>query len=139
MSLTKIYKDRLNEYSFKCKKRLESECLNVIENYINSRIQFSRSVSTPEYQQKFFENLKFYFDDQKVLQRVNFNVIMNSWTVNFDADNTSSMFVKIKNLVLSLIKTDDMDQFLRALKLFYLNTSKRLYALAIDFVLSTLV
>jgi hypothetical protein len=49
------------------------------------------------------------------------------------------MFVKIKNLVLSLIKTDDMDQFLRALKLFYLNTSKRLYTLAIDFVISNLV
>jgi ferredoxin-fold anticodon binding domain-containing protein len=49
LNLTKIYKDRLNEYSFKCKKRLENECLNVIENYINSRIQFSKSPNTPDY------------------------------------------------------------------------------------------
>ncbi len=47
--------------------------------------------------------------------------------------------MKIKNLVVSLIKTDDMDQFLRALKLFYINNSKRLYSLLTDYLLQTLV
>ncbi len=34
----RVYKEKLKEYSFKCKKRLEGECLNLIETYLNSRI-----------------------------------------------------------------------------------------------------
>ena len=36
--ITKGYKEKLKEYSFKCKKKLESECLTLIEMYLNSRI-----------------------------------------------------------------------------------------------------
>ncbi len=38
LKLAKVYKDRLKEYSFKCRKRLESECLSLIEMYLNSRV-----------------------------------------------------------------------------------------------------
>jgi hypothetical protein len=41
--------------------------------------------------------------------------------------------------VLSLIKIEDMDQFLRALKLFYVNTAKRFYSLLLDYVLNAAV
>lgn len=43
INLTKIYKERLKEFSFKCKKKLETECLNLVETYLNSRIQFMSS------------------------------------------------------------------------------------------------
>ena len=38
-----------------------------------------------------------------------------------------------------MIKTEDMDQFLRALKLFYLNHSKKFYTLMVDYLIATAV
>ena len=38
LTVKKVYKERLKEYSFKCKKKLETECLTLIEMYLNSRI-----------------------------------------------------------------------------------------------------
>eukprot|EP00347_Sterkiella_histriomuscorum_P013600 403364097 len=138
LSLTKIYKERLKEYSFKCKKRLENECLNLIELYLNSRIQFIKPNVTNDYKNKFNQNLQFYFDADKVLSKVQLEFIHRNWTINFD-DSNQNVFSKIKTLVISLIKIDDMDQFLRALKLFYINNSKRLYSLLLDYIQSQCV
>ena len=107
--LNRVYKERLKEYSFKCKKKLESECLTLMEVYLNSRLQFLKSNPTAEYKQKFHENLKFYFDAHKVLSKYNPEYIHSAWTVTFDSDYQQSVFLKIKTLVVALIKTDDID------------------------------
>ena len=31
LNITKVYRERLKEYTFKCKKRMETECLSLIE------------------------------------------------------------------------------------------------------------
>lgn len=46
------------------------------------------------------------------------------------------VFHKVKNLVLSLIKTENMDSLLRALKKFYLDNAKRFYNLLKDYMLA---
>ena len=49
LALAKTYKERLKEFSFKCKKRLETECLTLIEIYLNSRVQFMKPNLTSDY------------------------------------------------------------------------------------------
>ncbi|CDW75065.1 UNKNOWN [Stylonychia lemnae] len=110
-----VYKQRLKEFNFKCKKRLESECLNLIEMYLNSRIQFIKPNITEDYKQKFNQNLKFYFDAEKVLSKVGLEFIHRNWTINFE-DNyimnnavTSPAEVKFKKDVFKYI-SEQSDQ-----------------------------
>jgi hypothetical protein len=51
---------------------------------MNSRIQFMKPNMTTEYKQRFNDNIKFYFDVQKVLVNINFEFIHNAWTINFE-------------------------------------------------------
>jgi hypothetical protein len=83
----RIYKEKLKEFSFKCRKKIESECLSLIEHYLNSKIQFIKSNITQDYMQKLFDNLKFYFEEQKVLSKINIEFINRGWTLNFDENN----------------------------------------------------
>lgn len=93
---------------------------------------------TQDYKSKFLENLRFYFDATKVLTCVNFEFVHNAWSLNFEEYSQSSI-LKMKAHVMSLIKTEDLDQFLRSLKVFYINNSKRLYSLLLDYILTNCV
>ncbi|MFO0118349.1 MAG: hypothetical protein ACK521_12325 [bacterium] len=56
---------------------------------------------------------------------------MQSWTFNLDLDD-SAFFLRVSNFVSSLLRTEEMDQFLRALKLFYANCVKKFYNQVLD-------
>ena len=51
-----------------------------------------------DYKQRFYDNLKFYFDENKVLSKFNLEFVHRAWTINFE-DNSSSISFKVKNLV----------------------------------------
>jgi len=38
ISLVQVYKERLKEQGFRCKKRLEAECLSQIQQFLSSKI-----------------------------------------------------------------------------------------------------
>jgi len=57
---------------------------------------------------------------------VSVDSILQYWTFNFDSED-SVFFLRVSNFVNSLLRTGEMDQFLRALKLFYANCSKKFY------------
>jgi len=62
------------------------------------------------------------------------NSIMETWTFNFESDD-SVFFQRVRNFVASLLRTREMDQFLRGLKLFFANSSKKFYGLLLDVLL----
>ena len=67
IKITQAFSERLKEYNFKCKKKIEAECLSIIEHYLNSRIQFIEAGGDSDYRSKFIENLKLYFDEKLVI------------------------------------------------------------------------
>jgi hypothetical protein len=118
---------------------MEGECISLIELHLTSRIQFKppKIAGNQEYRIKFQENIQYFFDNNRIISKANLDLIHKGWTINFadSRDYHDSLVPRIKALIMSLIKTDDFEQqFLRVLKTFYLNNSKRLYAVLLDFI-----
>jgi len=59
--------------------------------------------------QKLASNLKFYFDEEQVLSKTSIDFINRGWTLNFDETANQMVFAKMRNLLMALIKTEDMD------------------------------
>jgi hypothetical protein len=59
---------------------------------------------------------------------------MSSWTFNFESDD--KLFLqRIRQFVTLLLRTKEMDQFLRAYKIFFANNSKKQYNALLDVLL----
>lgn len=63
------------------------ECLNIIEAYLNSRVQFMPPNNSLDYKENFLKDLKLYFDEHKVLSKFNLDFVHKQWTINF-GDNS---------------------------------------------------
>ena len=78
-----------------------------------------------------------------MISKANLEFIHRGWTINFKDDTprtpSDSLSSRLLGLILSHLKTDDFDKFLRVLKQFYLNSSKKLYASLLDWCLATAV
>ena len=77
-----------------------------------------RIAGNQEYRQKFLDNISFYFDPVKVVSKGNLEFIHKNWTVNFTDEKSqsssvsqemSSLYMRIKSLIVSLIKTESLD------------------------------
>ena len=72
-----------------------------------------------------------------MIAKVNLDFIHKGWTFNLTEDRQSdSIYPRIKTLILSLLKTDDIEQFLRVVKQFYINNSKKIYSSLIDYIMA---
>ena len=56
---------------------------------------------------------------------------MESWTFNFEGDDVTFM-QRIRQFVSLLLRTKEMDQFLRAYKIFFANNCKKQYNCLLD-------
>lgn len=121
-----VFMKRLDELKFKCTQKLESECLNQVDQWVNARILLMPSNQrSAEYKDKFTATVSSYFRPE-VWSYLKPDDILNTWTFNFDLDD-SAFFLRVSNFVNSLLRTEEMDQFLRAMKLFYANCTKKFY------------
>ena len=104
--LSRAYKEKLKDFNFKCKKKIEAECITLMEHYLNSRIQHIKSLQSNDYMAKLFDNLKFYFNEEHILSRINIEFLTREWTINFDdAGGTQNVFIKFRALLFSLFKS----------------------------------
>ena len=125
------FKEQLETYKFKCTQKLESECLNIVDQWVNSKIQFIPSTErSEEFKLKFTETIETYFEGNTA-EICDFKLIMDKWTINFESDD-DVFFQRTKNFVSSLLRIREIDQFLRGLKLFFANCSKKFYNLLLD-------
>lgn len=88
---------------------------------------------------KFNEHLIFYFEEvkDKVLEQVDLNFICARWAIDLSPINDESApFHKLKLLFRSLIKVDGVDNFIRKLKTFIMEFTKKFYTLARDYTWS---
>ena len=83
-----------------------------------------------EYKDKFAGSVTSFFGPE-VFSYVSEESILESWTFNFDLDD-SAIFMRVSNFVNSLLRTEEMDQFIRSLKLFYANCTKKFYNQILD-------
>ena len=78
-----------------------------------------------------------------MIQKANLEFIHRGWTINFKDDTSSSdissLSYRLRGLIISHIKTDEIDKFLRVLKQFYINNSKKLYTNLLDWMLANAV
>lgn len=152
LKVANIFKERLSEYQARCRKKMEGECLSLIELQLKGRVQFKspKITGNQEYRQNFLENIKFYFDNQNVMSKVNLEFIHKGWTLNFNDCKIimlliwmlgeASLYQRIKTLIQSLLKNEEIEQqFLRVLKQFYINNGKKLYAQLLDYIMMNAV
>ena len=103
-----IFKEQLDDYKFKCTQKLESECLNLVDQWVNSKIQYLPSSSrSEEFKEKFRQTIEGYFEP-KTTEMCDLNAIMDTWTFNFESDD-QIFFQRVKNFVSSLLRTREMD------------------------------
>jgi hypothetical protein len=64
MNVARIYKDRLKDLSVKCRKKMEGECLSLIETHLKGRVIFKapKIAGNQEYRARFQDGLKSLFD-----------------------------------------------------------------------------
>jgi hypothetical protein len=69
--------------------------------------------------------------------------IHRGWTITFkDEANSSeltSLNERLRGLIVSHIKTEEVDKFLRVVKQFYINNAKKLYNSLLDWMLANTV
>jgi hypothetical protein len=69
--------------------------------------------------------------------------IHRGWTICFKDDATSSELTslneRLRGLIVSHIKTEEVDKFLRVVKQFYINNAKKLYNSLLDWMLANTV
>ena len=81
------FKEQLETYKFKCTQKLESECLNIVDQWVNSKIQFIPSTErSEEFKLKFTETIETYFEGNTA-EICDFKLIMDKWTINFESDD----------------------------------------------------
>lgn len=110
-NVTEILKSQLKESELKAKKKLEVEFLNIVDNYLNSRIQFMES-SDPKYKDEFSKTMEVYFSDKRIFKQLNFDSIHSTWYFNF-VDANADVFHKIRGLLSNLLKVENLESFLR--------------------------
>ena len=82
------------------------------------------SARAESYKNAFSEQINNFFGNGKVQELANYEIIHEQWTFNFDADNI--LFCqRLRNFVNSMLRTQEMDQFMRALKVFFANQAKK--------------
>ena len=86
---------------------------------------------------KFTEAVQTYFEG-KTLELCNFKLITDKWTINFESDD-DVFFQRTRNFISSLLRIREIDQFLRGLKLFFANCSKKFYNLLLDVLQQSLL
>ena len=98
---------------------------------MNSKIQYLPSSSrSEEFKLKFTETVETYFEG-KTTELCDLKLIMDKWTINFESDD-DIFFQRTKNFISSLLRIREIDSFLRGLKLFFANCSKKFYNLLLD-------
>ena len=86
------------------------------------------------YKTKFSEQVENLFGKAKVQELSNFELVHEQWTFNFDSDNF--LFCqRLRNFVNSMLRTQEMDQFMRALKVFFATKAKMQYTVLLDSLL----
>ena len=125
------FRIQLSDFKFKCTSSLEKECLNIIDQLINSKIQFIPSnLRSESFKKSFMDTFENLFET-RAATLCNLNDIMGSWTFNFESDD--NLFLqRIRQFVSLLLRTKEMDQFLRAYKIFFVNNSKKQYNALLD-------
>ena len=57
------FKKNLADYKFRCTQKLDSECVHIVVQWVNSKVQFMSSTDKPdEFKLKFKERFSDYFD-----------------------------------------------------------------------------
>jgi len=140
-----VYKERLKDYKAKCTKRMETECLSMLELQLKSRVQCKTPKITglQEYKSACEESVKAYFDSEGVVARVNMEFVHKGWTMNFSdkagpnqMPDIAQVTERIKTLAGQLFRVNNNEQLLRIIKQFYINNSKKLYQSLLDFILA---
>ena len=85
--------------------------------WVNSKIQFMSSADRPdEFKQKFKDRFSDYFEEQST-SLVDFDAMMQLATFNVDEEERDRVFFqRLRHFVALLLRTKEMDQFLRSLK-----------------------
>ena len=118
------FKQQLSDFKYRCTSSLEKECLNLIEKWIGSKIQYMPSSQRSDsFKQSFRDTFETLFET-RAAGLVDFDAIMESWTFNFEGDD-KQFLSRIRSFVNLLLRTKEMDQFLRAYKIFFANNCKK--------------
>ena len=110
-TIVESFKAELKESELKAKKKLEVEFLNIVDSYLNSRIQFMESKDA-SYREEFKKRIDILFTDEKLFNRLNFDAIHANWYFNF-VDGNADVFSKLRALLNNLLKVENLDSFLR--------------------------
>ena len=85
-----------------------------------------------EFKQRFRERFCDYFESQ-ASKLVDFDAMMSQVTFNFDDDERDRVFFqRLRHFVALLLRTKEMDQFLRSLKTQFCSTAQSIYDLLLD-------
>ena len=86
------FKESLADFKFRCTQKLDSECVHIVVQWVNSKIQFIPSTDRPnEFKQKFKDRFCDYFEPQSS-KLVDFDAMMSQVTFNFDDEDRDRVF-----------------------------------------------
>lgn len=85
-----------------------------------------------DFKQKFKDRFSEYFEAQAA-KLVDFEALMSQVTFNFDDEDRDRAFLqRLRHFVALLLRTKEMDQFLRSLKTQFANNAQSIYEMLLD-------
>ena len=86
------FKENLADYKFRCTQKLDSECVNIVVQWVSSKVQFvSSAAKSEEFKLKFKERFSDYYEGQAV-KLVDFQAIEQHVTINLDDTEKDRVF-----------------------------------------------
>ena len=127
------FKENLADYKFRCTQKLDSECVSIVVQWVHSKIQFHSAEGKGEdFKRRFRERFVDYFEDTAA-KLVDFPAIEQQAAISMDdSDKDRSFLQRLRHFVALLLRTKEMDQFLRSLKTQFNNTAQALYDSFLD-------
>lgn len=110
VSVCEGFRESLADFKFRCTQKLDSECVNVVVTWTNSKVQFMSSASkSDEFKARFKERFTEYFESQSV-RLVDFGAMEQLVTFKVDDKERDKVFLqRLRHFVALLLRTKEMD------------------------------